>query len=497
MKERKNIIILVVGIILVVALGLYIFASNLTDWNYNLDKEKKSPYGTYLFYELMKDKYGKNFTLIQNSVLESFRKLDPQKQYNYVFIQNEPFYDTATVDTLMKFAEKGNTVFLAIENVSGYFRNKILSKQYHLGLSKGYNYDDSIAFAPPDTTTEEVVDEEYAEDESTYNEEDTSDYYYDSAAVTTVDTSVAIDSTFADNPTISDFLENYNSEISPFIKYNFVHPSLHSKKDYAYFYRNKTDTIPEHYLYFKVLNDTFHNYPLEPEDAVSFAAYQDGKYGVNMNMAVLKHGKGQVIVLLTTVPFTNYFMRTPQGIEFTEKVISHLPNKNTLWDDISQIPVYEEDHGSADLGESPLYFILKKKQLRWAWYLLLSAIIIYALFRAKRRQQIIPIIEPKQNTSLQYVETIGQLYFYENEHIEIAVEMRNQLLNYIRSKYYLKTNEIDDAFFAALSLKSAIEEDKLRDLFAEYEAVVKIKSIDNNKLHALNNKTEYFYKHCK
>ena len=89
------------------------------------------------------------------------------------------------------------------------------------------------------------------------------------------------------------------------------------------------------------------------------------------------------------------------------------------------------------------------------------------------------------------------MYFHEEEHHEIANEMRLQFFNYIRQKYYLKTTEIDDAFFKQLALKSAIEEEKIRDIFEAFKDVIKIKSISQSKLHQLNNQLEYFYKTCK
>ena len=195
-------------------------------------------------------------------------------------------------------------------------------------------------------------------------------------------------------------------------------------------------------------------------------------------------------------------MRTEKGLEYAEKVFAHIPNQTTLWDNISQEQIYNDEdedgyRGDSSYAESPLYFILQNRSLRWAWYLTILGVIIYAVFHAKRRQNIIPIIEPKQNNSLKYVETIGQLYFHEEEHHEIANEMRLQFLNYIRQKYYLKTTEIDDVFFNQLALKSAIEEEKIRDIFEAFKDVIKIKSISQSKLHQLNNQLEYFYKTCK
>ena len=75
--------------------------------------------------------------------------------------------------------------------------------------------------------------------------------------------------------------------------------------------------------------------------------------------------------------------------------------------------------------------------------------------------------------------------------------MRLQFLNFIRQKYYMKTNEIDEAFFKQLCLKSAIEEEKIKSIFNEFKDILKVKSINQQKLHHLNKQLEYFYKTCK
>ena len=86
---------------------------------------------------------------------------------------------------------------------------------------------------------------------------------------------------------------------------------------------------------------------------------------------------------------------------------------------------------------------------------------------------------------------------HDEEHIEIANEMRLQFMNYIRQRYYIKTTEIDDTFFKQVSLKSSVDEDKIRTLFSDFKDVLKIKSINQQKLHELNKQLEYFYKTCK
>ena len=97
-NDRTKYILIALTIILVVA-GYFLLKDSFTEWNLNLNKTKKNPYGTFVTYELLKDKYEKKgFSEIKNSVAESFRKLDKQKSYNYIFINHTPFYNAATVN---------------------------------------------------------------------------------------------------------------------------------------------------------------------------------------------------------------------------------------------------------------------------------------------------------------------------------------------------------------------------------------------------------------
>ncbi|MBP8193121.1 MAG: hypothetical protein KAX69_05910 [Chitinophagales bacterium] len=450
MSNDRNKYILIALMIILVGLGYYLLMDSFTEWNYNLDKTKKNPYGTFVTYELLKSKYKKKgFKEIDNSIIESLRKLKKNKTYNYVFINQMPYYDSATVDTICKFAEAGNTVFISCEGLNGAFVDSVLYKTYHLSLTTGFN-----------------------------------ELYYPLFDI--------------------DSLENKDKDSivgdHRYGTFNFIHPSLKDDSGYTYYIKNKADTIVNYYYRFTPVPDTEWTQPIPDINAISFAG-NERSYGSGLNFAVLKHGKGKFVILLSALPFTNYFMRTEKGLEYAEKVFSHLPNQTTLWDNISHEYKYSSAddgyRGDSSFGDSPLYFILQNRALRWAWYLTILGVIIYALFHAKRRQNIIPIIEPKQNNSLKYVETIGQLYFHEEEHIEIANEMRLQFLNFIRQKYYMKTNEIDEAFFKQLCLKSAIEEEKIKSIFDEFKDILKVKSINQQKLHHLNKQLEYFYKTCK
>ena len=148
-NDRSKYILIALAILLIVA-GYFLLKDSFTEWSYNLDKTKKNAYGTFMTYELLKEKNKKTgFKEIENSVLETFRKLNKNKTYNYVFLNQTPYYDSATLDTICKFAEAGNTVFISCEDIYGKFRDSILYQTYHLSFTTGFNelyykYDDSV-----------------------------------------------------------------------------------------------------------------------------------------------------------------------------------------------------------------------------------------------------------------------------------------------------------------------------------------------------------------
>jgi hypothetical protein len=78
----------------------------------------------------------------------------------------------------------------------------------------------------------------------------------------------------------------------------------------------------------------------------------------------------------------------------------------------------------------------------------------YLLFNAKRRQRIVPVIKPLKNTSVEFVQTIGNLYFQEGSTKDIVDKKILFFLDKIRHRYYLDTSKLDENFALRLCNKS-------------------------------------------
>ncbi len=200
----------------------------------------------------------------------------------------------------------------------------------------------------------------------------------------------------------------------------------------------------------------------------------------------IKHGTGSFILNSTPHAFTNIYLLSHDNHEFVSSTLSFLPKHKLSWSEYYQLGRME--------SKSPLRFILNSEPLAWAYYLSIAGVVIFMLFEGKRKQRIIPVMKPLANTSLEFVTTIGNLYFQRADHKNIAEKKIAYLLDVIRSKYLLKTSNFDDDFYEHLSRKSGKPANEVRALFRLIIFVTSSTVISENQLMDLNDKIEKFLK---
>lgn len=164
------------------------------------------------------------------------------------------------------------------------------------------------------------------------------------------------------------------------------------------------------------------------------------------NFIKVKYGNGTFLLHSQPVVFTNYHLLKGNHYQYTEKVLSHLPEGNVYWNTGSN---YNER-----LSGSPLRYILSKDGLRNAYYFGLLALLIFIIFNAKRKQRIMKEIAPVRNTTIDFAKTIGNLYHQEGDHHTIADKKIIYFLEKIRTDYMIDTHNLDDAFVEKLHVKT-------------------------------------------
>jgi hypothetical protein len=119
------------------------------------------------------------------------------------------------------------------------------------------------------------------------------------------------------------------------------------------------------------------------------------------------------------------------------------------------------------------------------------------LFRSKRRQRIIPVIAPLRNTTMDFVDTVTQLYINKSNHRDIALKMVNQFLEYVRTRFGLPTGMLDEDFTKRLAVRSGMETGKVSVLIRRMQQVRSGQTITEPELLGLDKGIDEFKKTVK
>lgn len=248
---------------------------------------------------------------------------------------------------------------------------------------------------------------------------------------------------------------------------NFVDPALKNKRDY---------------IFNKGLGDQYFS-KVDTIRASALGRNADGE----INFVKYTFGKGGLYLLPSPQLLSNYNILNPSGATYISKVLSFLPDaKQVIWDENNTKGIIDD--------ASVLRVLFKNDNLRWAYYLAISGLLIFVLFEMKRRQRIIPVIEPLKNTSVEFVEVVGKVYYQQRDNRDIAQKKITYFLEYVRSNYRLKTTMLDEEFISDLILKSSINEDIVRKLIEMINMLKGAVVIDDDTLIQLHKLIEKFYK---
>lgn len=175
------------------------------------------------------------------------------------------------------------------------------------------------------------------------------------------------------------------------------------------------------------------------------------------NFIKVPYKQGNFYLHLQPAAFTNFHLLKENHFEYAEKVLSYVPKGNVYW--------YTKDLTNGHISQNPMRFILSQPALKAAWFLFLFGMLVFVLFNVKRKQRIVPIVIPLQNTTVEFTKTIGNLYFQEGNHHTVIDKKIIYLLDKIRREYLLETTVLDDKFVHKLQQKTGKNIEDLKQLF--------------------------------
>lgn len=212
------------------------------------------------------------------------------------------------------------------------------------------------------------------------------------------------------------------------------------------------------------------------------------------NFIRIAYNKGYIYILLNPYTFSNYFLLYKNNKKALEMQLSYLQHEavNVYWDDF-----YNNQHSAQSGDFSEWQVLMRYPAMRWALWLAAALLLLYVVFESKRRQRIIPDKPLFNNNSLEFVDAIGQLYYQQHNNYNLAHKMILHLLEYIRTRYYINTNLLNEEFVVALSRKSALPEEDIRELLEMMHHIQLEGEVSDDYLKEFYKRIQLFYLNTK
>lgn len=438
MKKNNKLILLVVVIaIFLLAIFVLFPRQKPVNWEPTFINSDTNPYGTYITYHLLKDLFDQDISVTRQPIYNSLspemdyyiKYIDKDQSYNY---DDVDYYDKNPVDT------SGNKTKL------GSFADSSLMIKYEdLKMNKDLT---SYIFINKDFVMDKV-DLEYLLDFvgiGNYvfiSAEKFSSLLLDTLNINTTSKYFTTDSIYA----LADY-PNRKYQISNIISNTALH--------------TQNCKLPVRSLASNANGDTV--------------------------FVEVKYGNGYFYFHCLPTAFTNLNQIELNKYDFAYRCLSYMPRSNNiLWDEYQKQGL---------VGEYSVFRVLyNSKALLLSLFVALLGFLLFMIFRAKRTQRVIPILNPPVNSSIEFLETISNLYYRKKDFASIVEKRQDYFLNFVRKNYYISTEHIDEEFLNTLSLKSGFRKERLNEIIILYKEIKYNPEISNTVFLKYNKLLEEFY----
>ena len=212
------------------------------------------------------------------------------------------------------------------------------------------------------------------------------------------------------------------------------------------------------------------------------------------NLVEIKLGEGRIYLHSNTLAFQNYQLLRRPGKEYFKFFINQFSNSQIQWLSFAEyeppiaLDEIEENQGNET---SLLVRIFEFRSLRWAVFIIVIGIILFFLFRSKRMQPVIPILNDNNNAGLSYLDTITGIYFSQKKPEQIRKLMLRNFCTTVQQHFFIDINKRNSSDpLNILAQKSKTEVAFIINLVKRLEETSTIK---NSELMRLRKDLRAFY----
>jgi hypothetical protein len=196
----------------------------------------------------------------------------------------------------------------------------------------------------------------------------------------------------------------------------------------------------------------------------------------------MSYGDGTMILSSTPMVFTNFSMLKEDNHQFVAGILSTLPEGSLHWSEYYQLGRLE--------AQTPLRYILSEPSLKWAFYITVSGIILFMIFKSKRTQRVIPVIAPLKNDTLVFVKTIARLYYLKKDHKQLAAKKILHFVDHLKQKLLIDVNDEVGEVISRVAAKTGSSEEDVRAVMDMINKISASKYISSDDLRTFVTKAD-------
>jgi len=211
-----------------------------------------------------------------------------------------------------------------------------------------------------------------------------------------------------------------------------------------------------------------------------------------VNFIQLRSGKGNVYIHTAPLAFSNYFLLHKNNIRYYESALSFIPKdvKQVVWDEYYLAK--RNNQGEDEDKKGFMSVLFQFPGFKWAFISALILLLLYVLSQMRRKQRYIPVLKKPVNDSMEFVKTIGRLYFEKADHRNLSRKMSAFFLDHIRTRYNISVANRNEEFINAVSYKTGYPAESLRNIINFINNIESI-SISDTQLKNFHRNLEDFY----
>jgi hypothetical protein len=213
------------------------------------------------------------------------------------------------------------------------------------------------------------------------------------------------------------------------------------------------------------------------------------------NFVRLDVDEGSIFIHMAPLAFSNYFILHKNNIEYFQQALSVIPPtvEKVVWNEYYLVKPKDDSNSSGSKGTDWLRVLMGYPSFRAGLLTALLFLLLMMILESRRKQRMIPVHTRPQNDSLDFIKTIGRLYYDRRDHHNLARKMATYFLEHVRSTYKLPTHTLDDRFEDALHYKSGYDKTELHRITGFIRKLDEVSMIREAQLSSFYNQLELFY----